>query len=145
MDKYVHCRAIRMAAYIRFVLPDSRQGSPRWSGSSLRQCSALIYPTLLKSGTQKRLRKLHQEILGNENSFVCEVELTPYGFTVSQMNREIKYSWQAVKEIEETSDSVDIFTRDGGGVIVRNRAFQSVAERMTFIESATSFLNQNRG
>ena len=107
--------------------------------------SALIYPTLLKSGTQKRLRKLHQEILGNENSFVCEVELTPYGFTVSQMNREIKYSWQAVKEIKETSDSVDIFTRDGGGVIVRNRAFQSVAERMTFVESATSFLNENRG
>jgi len=42
-----------------------------------------------------------------------------------------------VVEIKETSDSVDIFTRDGGGVIVRNRAFASTAERAHFVELAT--------
>src|SRR5438132_12074767 len=76
------------------------------------------------------MRKLHQEILRNENSFVCEVELTQAGFSVSQISRQIKYEWQAVEEIKETSDSVDIFTRDGGGVIVRNRAFQSPPHRL---------------
>lgn len=106
--------------------------------------SALIYPVFHKSGMEKRLRKLHQEILGNENSFVCEVDLTQAGFSVSQINRQIKYEWQAVEEIKETRDSVDIFTRDGGGVIVRNRAFQSDAERMRFVELARLFLNQTR-
>jgi hypothetical protein len=106
--------------------------------------TALVYPALYKSGMEKRLRKLHREILGNENSFVCEVELTQAGFSVSQINRQIKYEWQAVEEIKETRESVDIFTRDGGGVIIRNRAFQSAADRMRFIELASSFLNQTR-
>jgi len=106
--------------------------------------SALIYPAFHKRGTEQRLRKLHQEILGNENSFVCEVELTPDGFSVTQINRQIKYDWQTVAEIKETRDSVDIFTRDGGGVIVRNRAFQSAADRIRFVELATSFFNQTR-
>ena len=106
--------------------------------------TALLFPFFHKSGMEKRLRKLHQEILGNENSFVCEVELTQAGFSISQINCEIKYEWQAVEEIKETSDSVDIFTRDGGGVIVRNRAFQSDADRMRFVELANAFLNQTR-
>jgi hypothetical protein len=60
------------------------------------------------------------------------------------MNRQIKYGWQAVEEIKETGDSVDIFTRDGGGVIVRNRAFQSNADRVKFVELANASLNQSR-
>lgn len=106
--------------------------------------AALIYPVFYKREIEKRMRKLHQEILGNEDSFVCEVELTPGGFAVFQTNRQIKYEWPAVDEIKETSDSVDIFTRDGGGVIVRNRAFQSEADRLKFVELAKSFLNQAR-
>lgn len=107
--------------------------------------AALTYPYFHKTGTEKRLRKLHQEILGNENSFVCEVELTETGFSINQTNRQIKYDWQTVHEISETNDSVDIFTRDGGGVIVRNRAFQSDADRRKFVDLANGFLNQSRG
>jgi hypothetical protein len=106
--------------------------------------AALLYPSFHGRETEKRLRKLHQEKLGNENSFVCEVELTQAGFSVSQMNRQIKYDWQAVEEIKDTSDSVDIFTRDGGGVIVRNRAFQSDSDRVRFVELARGFSSQSR-
>jgi membrane protein implicated in regulation of membrane protease activity len=104
--------------------------------------AALSYPYFHKTGAEKRLRKLHQEILGNDNSFVCEVELTETGFSVNQSNRLIRYDWQTVAEIKETSDSVDIFTRNGGGVIVRNRAFQSAADRLRFIDLANGFLTK---
>jgi len=106
--------------------------------------SALFYPTLHKRAVEKRLRKFHREKLGNKNSFLCEVELTPAGFSVKSMDRETTYEWKAVEELKETQDSVDIFTRDGGGVVVRNRAFASADDRMRFIELASASLNASR-
>jgi len=52
------------------------------------------------------------------------------------MNSQSIHKWQEVAEIKETQDSVDIFMRCGGGVIVRNRAFASEADRTRFIELA---------
>ena len=106
--------------------------------------SALFYPTLHKRAVEKRLRKFHSEKLGNKTSFLCEVELTPAGFSVKSMDRETKYEWKSVEEINDTQDSVDIFTSDGSGVIVRNRAFASAADRMRFIELASASLNASR-
>lgn len=103
---------------------------------------ALIFPAYHKRATEKRLRRLHEEILGNETSLRCGVEITPDGFTVTQRNHTAKYDWPSVAEIAETNDSVDIFTRDGGGVIVRNRAFESGADRTKFVELAKNFCSQ---
>ena len=103
---------------------------------------ALIYPLGHKRAIEKRLRKLHDEILGNESSFLCGVDLSQDGLTITQMNRRIQYEWPAVAEISETADSVDIFTRDGGGVIVRNRAFESDADRAKFLGLAKTFFSQ---
>src|SRR5947199_8041098 len=36
--------------------------------------SALIYPSLSRSGTEQRLRKLHEEMLDGAGPFTCEVE-----------------------------------------------------------------------
>jgi hypothetical protein len=102
--------------------------------------SALIYPSLHRSGVEKRLRKLHQEKLGEAGPFICEVELTPIGVWVRQMNIQTTHEWEGVEEIKETEDSVDILTRDGGGVVVRKRAFNSPDEQKQFIELAESYL-----
>jgi hypothetical protein len=105
---------------------------------------ALIYPVFYKRGVKKRISKLNDEILGNETSLLCGVDIDQDGFTVTQMNRRIQYDWLAVTEISETAESVDIFSRDGGGVIVRNRAFESDADRAKFVELAKTFFSQAR-
>ena len=102
--------------------------------------AALIYPSTHKRGVEKRLRKLHQEKLGDAISFICEVELTPVGVWVRQLNKQIMHEWESVEEIKESDDSIDIFTREGGGVIVRKRAFKSSEEQKQFIELAQSYL-----
>jgi hypothetical protein len=106
---------------------------------------ALLYPMFHKGTVERRLRKLHDELLGDESSLRCEIEINQDAFTVSQMNHKTQYEWPCVTEIKETNDSVDIFTRGGGGVVVRNRAFGSAADRARFVELANTFLSQARG
>ncbi len=101
--------------------------------------SSLIYPSLHKSETEKRLRELHQELLGDANLFMCEVELLPVGVWVRQINKQTVHEWESVEEIKESANSVDIFTR-GGGIIVRKRAFKSPEEQKQFIDIAQGYL-----
>ncbi len=102
--------------------------------------TALIYPNLHKKEIEKRLRKLHRELLGDADSFICEIELTAVGVWLRQLNKQTTFEWESVEEIKETDSSVDILTRDGGGVVVRKRAFQSLDEQKQFIELAQSYL-----
>ena len=104
----------------------------------------LIYPQLERSGIDRRLRRIVAELMQDPGPYVCEVEIRSEGIWVRQMNKQIIHEWPSLEAIEETSDSVDIFTRDGGGVIVRNRAFASEAERRQFIEIARSSLTASR-
>jgi len=60
------------------------------------------------------------------------------------MNKQIIHEWPSLEAVEETADSVDLFTRDGAGVVVRNRAFASGDERSKFIALARSHLIQAR-
>lgn len=106
--------------------------------------TALIYPALYQSGLERRLRNLHREKLGDSGPFICEVELTAVGVWVRQLNKQITHEWESVEEIEETTDSIDIYTKDGGGVIVRKRAFESSKEQARFIELAESYLELSR-
>jgi hypothetical protein len=107
--------------------------------------SALIYPGMHRRSVQKRLRKLCKEKFGDTPSFICEVELTPAGIWTQSQNTQTTSEWKNVEEISVTEDSVDIFTRQGGGgVVVRNRAFKSADERRGFIEMAQQFAAQAR-
>ncbi len=114
-------------------------------GLAAAAVSALIYPTLHKRAVNKRLRKLHHEKLGDTNSFICEVELTPNGVWTRLMNQQITYEWESIKEIVVTEDSVDIIGQHDGGVVVRNRAFESLEHREQFIDLARSYLEKRRG
>ena len=43
---------------------------------------------------------------------VCEVEIKNEGIEVTQVGRQVIYDWSSVEEIQETDNSVDIYTRD---------------------------------
>ena len=102
---------------------------------------ALFYKVSITRNFAKRMRALSRETLGDASSFLCEVELRPEGVWVRQGNCQVLHEWPSVEEIEETSDSVDIFTKHRSGVVVRNRAFASPEERLRFIELATAGFN----
>ena len=106
--------------------------------------TALIFPSFHKKGVDKRLRKFYKEKLGDTNSFICEVVLTPTGFSTKQMNGQANYEWENVEEIVTSEDSVTIFTRDGGGVIVRRRAFTSSDQQKQFSDLANRYLELSR-
>jgi hypothetical protein len=103
--------------------------------------TALFYPGSNRKAVDNRMRKISRELFGDANSFLCEVELRPDGVWVRAMDRQTLFEWPSVEEIKETSDSVDIFTREGSGVVVRNRAFASPEERLRFIELARAGVN----
>ena len=102
--------------------------------------SGLLYPGSHRRAVEKRLRQLHREKFGGAGPFLCEVELTPVGVWVRQMNTQVTHEWESVERLEVTPDSVDIITRAGGGVVVRDRAFSSAEEREKFIELARGYM-----
>ena len=104
----------------------------------------LIYPQLEQRGLDGRLRRVAGEMMQGPGPYICEVELRSDGIWLRQMNKQTIYEWQTLEAVEETSDSVDLFTRDGAGVVVRNRAFASEGERRQFIEMARARLTQSR-
>jgi len=103
----------------------------------------VLYPGSSQRGLENRLRELHQEKFGDTDTFFCEVELTPIGVWVKQMNTQITHEWESVEEIEETADSVDIVAKLGG-VSVQDRAFSTAEERRKFIELAQGYLELSR-
>ena len=119
----------------------SRPGVAALLGLAVAGVDALLYPSAHKRAVEKRLRKLHQEQFGDADKLLCEVEITPEGVGVRQMNRRVIHEWASVAEVKETDDSIDIVTRDGCGVIVRDRAFATDAERKEFLELARATLS----
>lgn len=105
--------------------------------------SGVLYPGSSQRGVENRMRELHQEMYGDTDIFTCEVELTPIGVWVKQMNTQITHEWESVKGIEETAGNVDIITRTGG-VSVPDRAFSTAEGRRKFIELAEGYLELSR-
>jgi hypothetical protein len=104
----------------------------------------VLYPIFYELSIKGRLRKIVRENHGDSNSLVCEVELSPHGFTVSGDDVTTTTEWKKVKEIVVTPDTVDIFTSSGSGVVVRDRAFSSAVHRQQFIDLAQSYLELTR-
>ena len=103
-----------------------------------------IDPMIYEYQLRKNLRKYVKERHGDENQFVCEVELLPEGLKTRSHECQSSNAWETIDEVVSTSDSVDIFGRKGGA-IVRNRAFRSAEERQQFIDLARDFMNRAHG
>ncbi len=113
-------------------------------GVVLAALTGVLYPSSYEKQIERRLRKLLREEFEAANTHLCEVELKAEGVQVRQMDRKVIYEWSSVEEIEETGESVGLFTRDGGGVVVRNRAFAAAADRREFLKLARASLNSGR-
>jgi len=105
---------------------------------------ALLYPKLQKSSLDRRLHGIAANLMAEPGPYVCEVELRPEGVWVHQMNKQTIYDWKIVEAVEEGDDAITIFTRDGGGVVVRNRAFKADDQRSQFLELARSGVRELR-
>jgi|SRR5215831_17450117 len=103
----------------------------------------LAGPWYYRYAQRKSVGKVLRESYGDENEFVCTVELLPEGLKTNSINIESIAPWETL-EVVTTSDSVDIFSRRGG-VVVRNRAFSSNEERDRFIDLVRSSINRARG
>jgi hypothetical protein len=104
----------------------------------------IINPYLYDRRYRKNLVNFYKEKLGDENEFVCEVDLLPDGLKTSGQDCWSTTRWTDIEDIIPTSDSVDIFGRKGSGCIVRNRAFNSAAQRQEFIELAREYMSKSR-
>lgn len=113
-------------------------------GLFLAGVSSLLYPSSHRRAVEKRLRKHHWANHDGAESYTCEVELTDAGVWTRAMQRQLTYEWESVEEIVVTGESVDIFARNCGGVVVRSRAFQSADEQARFVELAKQYLEQSR-
>jgi hypothetical protein len=104
----------------------------------------IVHPWYYRDLQRRGLRRWIKESYGDENDFLCTVELLTEGLKTSDVNIESTIPWETVEEIVTTSDSVDIFSRRGG-VVVRNRAFSSAEQRQQFVEMVRDSMNQARG
>ena len=118
-------------------------GSGLIGGMAAAAICIILYPRYARHQQRKSTRKRIRECYGDENEFLCTVELLPEGLRTRTANVESMVPWETLDEIVPTSDSVDIFTRRGG-VVIRNRAFSSARERDQFIETVRNSMNQAR-
>ena len=102
-----------------------------------------LFPTIHDNGARRRLRKFAKEQFGEQNSFTCEVELTPQEVRITQDRNQAVIEWKQLEEVVVTADSVDIFSKLGG-IVVRDRAFDSPAKKEAFIELARNYLAASR-
>lgn len=93
-----------------------------------------IYVPIRKALVARRLRDYWKERLKGEGPFSCEVELTGEGVTARQFSTVTSVPWSEVSRVEAAADSVEIWTRSGGIIVVRDRAFSSPEEKRRFVE-----------
>lgn len=96
-------------------------------------------PLFMEHSRRKNLARFYREKYGDEDQFLCEVELSAEGLAVRDQNTRQLNRWDEVEDIRVTKDSVDIFAKRGG-VVVRNRAFDSPEMRREFVAVARKHL-----
>ncbi len=121
------------------IIPEGITGKLIMGGIGL-VFGALFYVAFNESTIKRRMRKLYQENVRSHKPLSCEVELNESGVHASSNGAQTFSAWEDVKEIQETQDSVDIYTNRGGLVVVRKRAFTSPEDQFQFIALANQYL-----
>jgi hypothetical protein len=106
--------------------------------------SAAITWHTYRNTVRRRLRNYFRELFGGRDSLPFEVELTESGIRTKQLSTQIIFEWANVEDVLENEDDIEFVMRDGGGVIVRKRAFTSTDEQQRFMEITRSYLNASR-
>jgi hypothetical protein len=128
-----------LAIYVLFISLLKNPYLAIIEAAGLTALNIALYPTWHERAIKKRLRRFVKEHYGDKNDFTCEVELTPNEVLVKQDNSQTIYPWTSVKEVQPTHDSIDVFAK-AGGVIIRNRAFESADQRQRLLESIQDYV-----
>lgn len=103
------------------------------------------YPRWQDKTLDAALRRGAAAAMAGPGPHICEVELRPDGIWVRQLQKQSIHEWPTVEAVSESADSIELFTNDGTGVIVRNRAFPTDTDRLRFVEIARSNLAARHG
>jgi hypothetical protein len=104
----------------------------------------VLFPILRMWITKRRLRRYYRELLGSSSPFSVQVESSPKGICVKQKTGQVIYEWRLIDSIRETADSIDIYPRHGGIVVVRKRGFESAEQMQRFVEEGEGYLARTR-
>ena len=128
-----------IAAAIAFLTVPADIGWRLFAAAAAIGITATLYPASMASARRLRLRQFMRERFGSEGPYTCEVEIGPTGLQVSQAGTRSVRDWQTVISIEEVTAGIEFISRPAGTLIVRNRAFASVADRAEFLRLARSY------
>ena len=111
------------------------------AGATAALVAAVGSMATYKRTVKKRARRICRELNGTDGPVRIEVELSESGVRVSQSDAQYISDWSKVAWIEEADDAIFFYRRDGILLAVRNRAFQSPAEKSEFIQLAQRFIS----
>ena len=88
----------------------------------------LFFLPNMKERFKKSAKKNMVETLGTDQPIPCSYELTEDRLIFREMGMELSFAWESVQEINESSETVDLFMLPLGTAIIPKRAFQADEE-----------------
>jgi hypothetical protein len=113
-------------------------------GAIVAIASGAISWNMHRNTIRQRMHRYFREKFGDRDSLPFEVELTESGIRTRQPGTQIIFEWANVEDVVENEDDIEFVMRDGGGLIVRKRAFTTTDEQQQFMEVTRSHLNASR-
>jgi hypothetical protein len=104
----------------------------------------MSYPALRKARIESVLSKSHKETHGSLMPVTCDLELSSVGLGLRQLNAQTTIEWEGVEEVISTPDSIDVATKGGSYIVLRNKAFASKAEKQRFFDLANGYIELSR-
>ena len=89
---------------------------------------------------RRRARRVVKKLLSGDEPYTCTEIIEPTGMTSIQGETTLIRQWSAFARVDDKAHGVEIVGRQGGITCVRNRAFETDAERTDFLELARSFV-----
>jgi|SRR5215213_3317226 len=129
---------------IGFVVIGSSITAGLIGGIVVAIASGAITWNMHRNTIRRRMHNYFREKFGDRDSLPFEMELTENGIWTRQLGTQIIFEWANVEDVVENEDDIEFVMRDGGGVIVRKRAFASTDEQRQFMEVTRSHLNASR-
>ncbi len=92
-----------------------------------------------------KLRWYWARVLGSKSPVLIEVEVTSEGVSFRQSGTRTLHEWSSVERIDEEPDCICFRYRGGLVGVVRDRAFDSEAQKQQFIKEARTYLEFAQG
>ena len=117
-----------------------------WIGLAAGAIIAVVIQMWQKHVISRRFNELGSEMMNGAERQLCQVEVKSEGVWSRAFQRQIVFEWDAIQRIDDDPDAVVISAgRSLGGLVVRNRAFATPADRERFLELLRNGVAHGRG